>query len=186
MTGKWDLPPEIRHLPIDPRRKLPIPYLVERPNGVANFGVLDPRRAQTCYAKRLCAMCGRVMGKEVALYGDEVSLAPPPDGFFIEAPVHERCIEIALGGLCPFISSETYPRRAQRDPQVMVLGDRDRLPEIGRTVAKRPAVVAIAERYQMVMMVTDTGMMPVYITPEILRVRRYGWVDGAATEVIPG
>jgi hypothetical protein len=180
------LPPEIRHLPVDPSWNLPIPYIVERPQGIANFGVLDPRRAQTCYAKRLCAMCGRVMGKEVALYGDEVSLRPPPDGFFIEAPVHERCIEIAIGGLCPFISRENYRRRRQDDPQVMVLGDRDVLPKIGREIAKRPAVVGIAERYQMVMGVFDTGLMPVYLTPEILRVRRYGWVDGAATEVIPG
>ena len=137
-------------MPVDPRRGLPIPYIVEQlPGRPANFGVLDHRRAEECYAGRLCAMCGLVMGEEVALYGDMVSLRPPPEGFFIEAPTHERCIEIALGGLCPFISQERYPRRRVDDPDVMVLGDRDELPAIGRTVPKRPALVAITRRYQM-------------------------------------
>jgi hypothetical protein len=178
-----ELPAEIRHMPIDDRRGLPIPFIVERPGGIANFGVLDPRRAKICYERRLCAMCGLKMGAEVALYGDVVSLEP--DGFYIEAPIHERCAEIALGGLCPFISQETYPRRRQDDPQVAVLGDRDLLRTIGRTVAKRPSVVAIAHSYQMAMMITDDGQMPVYLAPQVIRVRRYGWVDGVAREILP-
>lgn len=179
-----ELPPEIRHMEIDERRQLPIPYIVERPGGIANFGVLDPRRAVDCYQRRLCAMCGLHMGAEVALYGDVVSLEP--DGFYIEAPIHERCAEIALGGLCPFISRETYPRRRQDDPEVAVIGDRAMLPTIGRTVAKRPSIVAIANTYEMAMMVTDDGRMPVYLTPRgVVRVRRFGWVDGQASEVLP-
>ncbi len=180
-----ELPPEIRHMKIDPRRGLPIPYIVERPGGVANFGVLDPRRAKECYAGRLCAMCGLRMGAEVALYGDVASLEP--DGFYIEAPIHERCAEIALGGLCPFISQERYPRRRQDDPQVAVLGDRSYLPQIGRTIPKRPSILVIAERYEMAIMVTDDGQMPVYLVPkgEVVRVRRFGWVDGVAREELP-
>ena len=171
-------------MPVDPRRELPIPYIVEQlPGRPANFGVLDPHRAQECYLGRLCAMCGLPMGEEVALYGDVVSLRPPPEGFFIEAPTHERCMEIALGGLCPFISQERYPRRRQDDPEVMVLGDRDALPTVGRTVAKRPAIVAIATGYQMALMVDDNGArMPVYLARKIVRVRRYAWIDGVATE----
>jgi hypothetical protein len=176
-----DLPPEIRHLPIDDRRGLPIPYIVERPGGIANFGVLDPRRAAECYAKRLCAMCGLKMGSQVTLYGDVASLEP--DGFYIEAPIHERCAEIALSGTCPFITQENYPRRRQDDPQVAVIGERDKLREVGRTIAKRPCILAIANNYQMVMMITDYGQMPVYLAPEIVRVRRYQWVDGLASEV---
>ena len=179
-----DLPPEIRHMPIDPRRNLPIPFINERIDGVANFAVLDPRRAAVCYSKRLCAMCGLKMGAEVALYGDVVSLEP--DGFYIEAPVHERCMVIALGGLCPFISSETYPRRRADDPEVAVLGDREKLRQVGRTIAKRPAIVVIARRYQMANLVTPDGMMPVYLVPasEVVRVRRFAWVDGRAREVL--
>jgi hypothetical protein len=184
---RWEpppIPPELRHMPIDPKRELPIPYIVERPGGIANFGVLDPRRAHECYEHRLCAMCGLVMGAEVALYGDRVSLKP--DGFYIEAPIHERCAEIALGGLCPFISQEDYPRRRMDDPQVAVLGDRAALPAIGRTVAKRPSILAIAHRYQMALMMTDDGSMPVYLASDVIRVRRFAWIDGRASEVGPG
>ena len=48
------------------------------------------------------------MGREVALIGDVVSLEP--GGFYIEPPVHESCGELALGGLCPFLSGERVPR----------------------------------------------------------------------------
>jgi hypothetical protein len=185
-------PPEIRHLPIDERWQLPVPYIVERPNGVPNFGILDPRRAIQCYQERLCAMCGLKMGAEVALYGDVVSL--DPDGFYIEAPTHERCMEIALtwpvppatvGGVCPFISRQNYRRRRVDDPDVVVLGDRDRLHEVGREIAKRASVVAIAERYQMATMLGPEGNMPVYLTPGgVVRVRTFAWVDGFARELL--
>jgi hypothetical protein len=184
---RWEpppIPPELRHMPVDPKRQLPIPYIVERgPDGIANFGVLDPRRAAECYEHRLCAMCALVMGAEVALYGDVTSLKP--DGFYIEAPVHERCAEIALGGLCPFISLAAYPRRRMDDPQVAVLGDRDALREVGRTVAKRPSILAIAHRYQMALMMTEDGSMPVYLASDVIRVRHYAWIGGEAREAGP-
>jgi hypothetical protein len=71
------------------------------------------------------------------------------------------------------------------DPQVMVIGDRDSLPKVGREVAKRPSVVAIAREYEMAVMITDGGQMPVYLAPRVVRVRRFGWVDGLAREVLP-
>jgi hypothetical protein len=74
------------------------------------------------------------------------------------------------------------------DPEVVVLGDRDLLPTIGRTVPKRPAIVAIAERYVMATMIDgdSRNQMPVYLTPGgALRVRHYAWQDGRACEVLP-
>lgn len=179
-----DLPAEIRHMPIDPRRGLPIPFINERDErGNANFAVLDPRRAIVCYRERLCAMCGLKMGAEVALYGSEHCLEP--DGFFIEAPVHEKCMRIALAGVCPFISRETYPRRRIDDPQVAVLGDREKLREVGRSIPKTPALVVIAGAYQMATMWSEDGTMPVYLTRDIVRVLRFGWLDGKAREMLP-
>jgi hypothetical protein len=183
MPDRAPLPPELRHMPVDPHWGLPIPFINERDGEDGHFAVLDPRRAIFCYERRLCAMCGLRMDGEVALYGDEVSLAPPPDGFFIEAPTHERCMELALGGICPFISAENYRRRRVDDPTIIVIGGRDHLPQIGREIAKRPAIVAIASGYQMATAVTDDGTMPIYMTSDILRVRRFGWVDGKAAEV---
>lgn len=181
-AAKW--PEEVRHLPVDPRRGLPVPFIVEQSrNGTANFGVLDYRRARYCYERRLCAMCGLRMTGDVALYGDVASLAP--GGGFIEAPVHERCIEIAIGGLCPFLHSESYPRRRITDDDVVLAADRDLMWQIGRTLAKRPAVVVTAEDYTMALAwVTGVAAehMPYYLVPKVKLVRFFTWQDGVAAE----
>jgi len=179
-SATW--PQEVRHLPIDTRRNLPVPFIVEQFGGrkPANFGVLDYRRAQFCWERRVCAMCGKRMTGDVALYGDVASLAP--DGVFMEAPVHERCIEIAIGGLCPFLHDESWPRRRVTDTNIVLAAERDMLHTIGRTQAKRPAVVVIAEEYVAMNMVTDSGIMPVYRAPKVKLVRFFTWQDGVATE----
>ena len=185
MTAAW--PPEVAQLPICPHRGLPIPYIAERDErtGVANFGVLDPDRHDACWEGRLCAMCGRPMDGEVALYGDLVSLEP--DGFYTEPPVHEACIVMALGGLCPFISREKVPRRpVGDDPTVNLLGDLAALEQVGRAggPAKRPAAVAIARDYRKGLHLGgSSGPMPVYLPTGLVRVRYYGWIDGRAAEV---
>jgi hypothetical protein len=179
-AAKW--PEEVRHLPIDTRRNLPIPFIVEQFGGrkPANFGVLDYRRARFCWERRVCAMCGKRMTGDVALYGDVASIAP--DGLFIEAPVHERCIEIAIGGLCPFLHDESWPRRRIIDNDVMMAADREFIHTVGRTQAKRPAVVVTAADYQMVNLVLDDGMMPAYRVPKVKLVRFFTWQDGVAAE----
>jgi hypothetical protein len=182
-----ELPPGLEHLPICTHRELPVPYIAERDEatGVANFGVLDPARHDACYEGRLCAMCGLPMGGEVALYGDLVSLEP--GGFYTEPPVHEACIVLALGGLCPFISRAAVPRRpVGDDPTVNLLGDLASLAQVGRAggPAKRPAAVAIARDYRKGLHLGgSSGPMPVYLPAGLVRVRYYGWVDGRAAEV---
>lgn len=178
-SASW--PEEVRHLPVDPRRNLPIPFIVEQPrNRPANFGILDYRRARYCHERRLCAMCGMRMTGDVALYGDVASLAP--DGMFMEAPVHERCIEIAIGGLCPFLHDATWPRRRITEEGVTLAADRDYMHKIGRTIAKRPAVVVIAADYTKASALTDTGPMPVYLVPKVKLVRFFTWQGGVAAE----
>lgn len=182
-------PAEVAHLPVCPRRGLPIPYIAEvTAEGIANFGILDAERHRECLDGRLCAMCGKPMDgereedREVALLGDVKSLQP--GGFYVEPPVHERCGEIALGGLCPFISREGWPRRTPEEG-VTVLGDREALREVGRTVAKRPMVMAVCRDYSSSVMLAPDGMMPVYHAVGMLRVRRYRWVGGLAAELLP-
>src|SRR4029077_19473107 len=110
MTPPGEWPQALRARPVCPKRQLPIPYIAEiGPGGVGEFTILDNHQAIACLRGRLCAMCGERMDGDVALIGDVVSLKP--DGFFIEPPVHERCGEIATGGLCPFLSRERVPRR---------------------------------------------------------------------------
>ena len=115
--GQW--PPEVEHLPVCPHRKLPIPFIAEvGADGTGHFTILDNDRALACLKHRLCAMCGLPMGAEIALLGDVASLEP--GGFWIEPPVHERCAEIAAGGLCPFVSRERVPRRPPEDGVAIV------------------------------------------------------------------
>lgn len=180
-----NFPPEVAHLPVCPHRKLPIPYIAETDaDGVGHFTVLDHSRAEECLNGRLCAMCGLQMGDEVALLGDVVSLQP--GGFFIEPPVHERCAELAAGGLCPFVSRQRVPRRPPEEGVTVVGPGRDELAEIGRSIPKRPWVMAITRTYQPALMPSDTGSpVMVYMASRIERVRRYAWdTDGRLVEAL--
>jgi hypothetical protein len=89
-------PPELAHLPACTKTGRPIPFIAEvGPDGAAHFTILDEGKARLCLEGRLCAMCSRPMGDEVAFLGDEVSLLP--GGFWIEPPICERCAELATG-----------------------------------------------------------------------------------------
>jgi hypothetical protein len=179
-------PEAVRHLPVCPRRKLPIPYIAEvGADGVGHFTVLDDAKAAECLAGRLCAMCSRPMGGEVALIGDVVSL--DPGGYFIEPPVHESCGEVAFGGLCPFLARELVPRRPPEDTMTIVGGGRHELTDIGRTIAKRPMIMAVVEAYAPAWAVNDgSGLTLVYqAASRPVRVRRFTWQGGRATEVVP-
>ena len=186
MTGPF--PPEVAHLPVCPHRALPIPYIAERgADGVGHFTILDDDRAAECLENRLCAMCGRPMGDEVALLGDVASLVP--GGFWIEPPVGERCAEIAIAGLCPFVSRQRVPRHDHGgDPSIaLVGGGTEHLAEVGRSIAKRPWAMAIARTYTPAYVPSHTGTpVLVYQAARIERVRRYRWgPDGRLAEIIP-
>ena len=182
--GQW--PPEVKHLPVCPHRRLPIPFIAEvGADGVGHFTILDNDRARECLRHRLCAMCGLPMGAEIALLGDVASLEP--GGFWIEPPVHERCAEIAASGLCPFVSRERVPRRPPEDGVAIVGMGPDELADVGRSIPKRPCVMAIAESYTAALTLSHVGApVMVYLAGPIVRVRRYAWdADGRLAEVLP-
>ena len=179
-------PPEVGHLPVCPRRRLPIPFIAEiGADGIGHFTILDNDRARECLEGRLCAMCGQPMGAEVALLGDVVSLEP--DGFWIEPPVHERCAELAADGLCPFVSRQRVPRRPPEAGVAIVGTGADELAAVGRDIPKRPWVVAITRTYTAGLVISGSGSpVMVYQAGPIERVRRYAWnADGKLAEVLP-
>jgi hypothetical protein len=178
-----DWPAALRARPLCARRKLVIPFIAEiGPDGVANFGVFDGDRVKDCLDGRLCAMCGDPMGTEIAFIGDREALVT--DKQWIEPPVHERCGEIALGGLCPFMSQEGW-RHGRIQDGVGIIGiDPAELEQIGRTVAKRPSVMAITRTYKPLLVRDHDGSAAVmYQAGPIRRVRRYEWRDGRLAEV---
>jgi hypothetical protein len=182
--GQW--PPEVEHLPVCPHRRLPIPFIAEvGADGIGHFTILDSERARDCLEHRLCAMCGLPMGTEIALLGDVASLEP--GGFWIEPPVHERCAEIAASGLCPFVSRERVPRRPPGDGVAIVGMGPDELADVGRSIPKRPCVMAITESYTPALVISSSGSpVMVYRADPIVRVRRYAWdANGKLAEVLP-
>jgi hypothetical protein len=182
--GKW--PSAMAGRPVCPKRDLPIPYIAEiGVDGVGHFTIIDDDRARECLKGRLCAMCARQMGDEVALIGDVTCL--DPDGYFIEPPVHEMCGLDALAGLCPFISRERVPRRPHGDDVTLVGIEPEELYDVGRTIAKRPMIMAITRAYQAAFAVNHVGgLTMVYQPGPVARVRRYAWdADGLAAEVRP-
>jgi hypothetical protein len=185
MTAPDGWPQALRDRPVCPRRQLPIPFIAEiRPDGTGEFTILDHHQAIACATMRLCAMCGDPMDGEVALIGDAASLGP--DGFFIEPPVHERCGEIATGGLCPFLSGERVPRRPVQDGVSLVGATAAELAGIGRGTAKRPVVMVIAASYETGRVPSDTGSPVLAYKPlGVVRVRRYAYAGGRLAEAVP-
>lgn len=177
-----DWPAELHERPVCPRRQLPIPFIAEvAADGHGEFTILDHQQAMRCIKERLCAMCGGKMDGEVALIGDRVSL--DPGGIFIEPPVHEHCGELAAGGLCPYLSRERVPRRPVQD-NVAILGDDAALESVGRSVAKRPVIMAIARDYHPGWVPSATGSPVLAYRPDdVLRVRRYEYRGNRLAEV---
>lgn len=178
-------PEALKARPVCPKRGLPIPFIAEvGDDGVGHFTILDNEHKEQCLKYRLCAMCSGPMGEEIALVGDVVSL--DPGGFFIEPPIHEGCAEIALGGLCPYLSHQRVPRRPLLDDKVAVIGDPGELVTVGREIAKRPMIVAITQTYRPALIPTSKGSLTMIYQPgRVLRVRRFEWSGGRAVEVQP-
>ena len=176
----------VRRLPVCPKRRLPIPYIAEiGPDGVGHFTILDAERARECLEHRLCAMCGDPMDWWIALVGDVVSL--DRDGFFIEPPVHPECAEDAIGGLCPFLSTEGVPRRPPEDGVALVGTTREDLTAVGRTVAKRSWLVAIVHDYGTKWIPSRQGSpVMVYRAGRVARTRTFDYDErGALAETTP-
>jgi len=56
--------------PIDPKRKLPIPYAqLVNPDGTANFAAINAPKALRGAADRNCGLCGQRMGRWLAFRG---------------------------------------------------------------------------------------------------------------------
>lgn len=178
---KW--PAALRARPLCTKRKITIPFIaeVDPVTGVANFGVFDSAKVKACVDGRLCAMCGARMGAEIAFIGDAEGLG---DKEWIEPPVHERCAEVAMAGLCPFVALERVPRRPVQEGVGVVAIDAAELEQVGRTIAKRPSVMALTRTYKPILVRNHAGGVSVmYRAGPLTRLRRYAWRDGRLAEL---
>jgi hypothetical protein len=170
-----------RHLPVDPKRGLPVPFITPwNDDGTADWRGLDPAKQQACLKGRLCALCGRPMFAWVVFLGDKVSAQP--GGGYVEPPLHERCAEATMAGMCPYMSRRDVPWQATDHPAEVLLGD-------GSVYAgpRRDVVMAYVKSYRLELRPASgaADWAPVYIPAKVARTRRYTWDErGHAAEAL--
>src|SRR5215467_9324535 len=98
------LPDQIRALPVDPRRRLPIPFAngADPETGEGRFAITDATRQMACWTAKLCGVCGQPLGEWVAFLGGPGS-ADRWRGAYTDPWMHEDCAEASLT-VCPYIA----------------------------------------------------------------------------------
>lgn len=117
------LPPALAGRPIDPHRRLPVPYVnVHDRDGiqVTDFTAINADRCLHAGQQRLCGLCGTALGYWVSFVGGPNTIRFRT---FSDPPAHPACSLAALG-LCPHIAlahaRRATPRRLHADTQVPV------------------------------------------------------------------
>jgi hypothetical protein len=106
LTMSTDIPEFLRHLPFDPRRKLPIPVMNQISDARWDFVTITERQVDRCIEERLCSVCGKKLDYWLALIGNEVSARKRS---YTDPPMHERCALASLQ-LCPMINHGNMAR----------------------------------------------------------------------------
>jgi hypothetical protein len=103
------MPDHIKSLPLDPVRRVPVPWFVAWIDGKPEFRVADGDKLGRAIQHRLCWVCGQKLGKHM------VFLLGPMCGInrvSAEAPCHLDCAEWSTKN-CPFLAK---PHMHRRDP----------------------------------------------------------------------
>jgi hypothetical protein len=93
-------------LPIDPKRKLPIPFVHDGKDGQWDFTAVLSERMNECVHHHLCGQCGKPLGWWLAFLGGPISSST---GVYTDPPMHEECARAALT-LCPHINRANMKR----------------------------------------------------------------------------
>ena len=117
------LPPALAGRPVDPRRRLPVPYVnVHDRKGVevTDFTAINADRSLHAGQQRLCGLCGTALGYWISFLGGPNTIRFRA---FSDPPAHPACSLAALG-LCPHIAlahaRRALPGRLHADTQVPV------------------------------------------------------------------
>ena len=100
------LPEKMQHMEVD-ERGFPVPFIVLRDKeGKPKFTANDTVKVAFCRTKKMCAICGKAMFKDMWVAGGVLS-AFHPQGVYIDTPVHRECGEYALQ-VCPYLAFTAY------------------------------------------------------------------------------
>lgn len=111
LPDRWlSLPETIRNLPVDPRRRLPVPFTtgIDPETGEGIFAITDSGRVERCWRERRCGVCGEPLPAWVAFLGGSAS-ADRWRGAYTDPWMHEDCAE-ASTRVCPYIARPKVPR----------------------------------------------------------------------------
>ncbi len=117
------LPPTLAARPIDPRRRLPVPYVnVHTRDGVevTDFAAINAEASLHAGRSRLCGLCGTALGYWISFVGGPNTMRFRA---FSDPPAHPAC-SLSAVALCPHIAlahaRRATPRRLHADTRVPV------------------------------------------------------------------
>ncbi|MFC8722572.1 hypothetical protein [Kitasatospora sp. NPDC057198] len=178
MTTRPDLswlPPGLGTRPVDLRRGLPIPAVNVHPDGAVDFISINSEKAVELAVTGRCALCARRMGGPVAFLGGPKAAEA---GFYSDPPMHEECAEAALT-LCPHIARPHVRRASERRRE------HDATHAVGFSDEKPSEwVLLVCDGYGSTLApAVDGGVVPIFVVGDVLRVRRFGYQEGALAEI---
>lgn len=134
-----EMPPQIQRLPIDPERRMPVPWFcVQDP---IDFRVIRRRGFELAHTKRLCWICG------TPRYEKRLAFVVGPmcvvTGTNSEPPAHPACARFAALA-CPFLAN---PRARRNDKEL----PEDHQQAAGNPIPRNPGVAAVlhTDRYKL-------------------------------------
>src|SRR5437763_1050282 len=109
------VPPQLAHLPVCPRRGLPVPYVNQRDDGPPAFSTIFGERVLACARDRLCGVGAQPLTSWVAFLGGRRSAQ---ERAFLDPPMHPPCAE-AAARLCPYVVRAGTPQAMKRRRSVL-------------------------------------------------------------------
>jgi hypothetical protein len=138
------LPPRIRDLPMDPDRRVPVPWFASWVDGKPEFRYVDPQRLTQAVRFGWCWVCGQPMGRMRAfLIGPMCAV----NRVSSEPPSHRDCA-VYSATHCPFLVNPRSVRRTTGVPDAAA----GRLEQpAGTMLLRNPgvALVWVTRRYQL-------------------------------------
>lgn len=107
-----EMPTRIRRLPVDPSRRLPVPWFASWVDGKPEFRYVRPERYAEAVQRELCWICGQPMGRFRAF-----SIGPMCciNRVSSDPPSHRDCAIYATRA-CPFMANPRSVRRETGQP----------------------------------------------------------------------
>lgn len=163
------LPENMRDLPVDARRGLPVPVMNVMPDSTHDFTVTNGQWVSE--HPKDCGICGKPLGYWMAFVGGPASTK---NRSYLDPPFHEECAEAAMR-LCPHMAIQHH----KRAPEHRV--NEDAIEPEGFVTDKPEAMfIAITRGFK----IGSLQGTPYFKAAPPKRVREYRYVDGVLTEQV--